>query len=408
MKYLLKWVLLSGCVAVMAGTASAGFLQSLEWVTAFREHHQWLIWLLPFGGLAVGALYHYWGKEVAPGNTLIFANIHLPGPIIPFRMAPFVYLGTMVTHFFGGSAGREGTALQMSGALSDQLSGRFKLGAGDRKILLTAALAAGFGSVFGTPLAGAVFSLEVVKTGRLRYEAIFPALCSAVLADQVTRLWHTSHTVYHIPFLPPFTWTNAALMAFAGLIFGRCAALFSSLLHRCSRLFKRHIAYAPLRPFAGGWIVVAAAALVGSRFTGLGVPVIVEAFDVTLPPTDFILKMAFTLVTLGAGFKGGEVTPLFFIGAALGSALSAIVPLPCALLAGMGFVAVFGGATNTFFACVVLAAELFGPSCAGYALVACGMAYMSSGAGGIYEMQRREPADGELLITTEETKIENL
>ena len=157
--YILKWTAICLLIGVCIGTASAGFLQSLNWATDFRENNLWLIALLPIGGFAIGLLYYYYGKDAEAGNNLIIDTIHEPKQVIPFRMAPLVYLGTIATHFFGGSAGREGTAIQMAGSIADQFSKPFKLSKSDRKILIIAAVGGGFGSVFGTPLAGAIFAL---------------------------------------------------------------------------------------------------------------------------------------------------------------------------------------------------------------------------------------------------------
>lgn len=279
----------------------------------------------------------------------------------------------------------------MGGGLADQLTHVFRLKREDRSILLMAGISAGFASVFGTPLAGAIFGLEVLVVGRMRYDAILPCMVSAIVADQVTSAWGVHHTHYTIGALPPVgVWTLLAVIV-AGMAFGVIGRLFATATHGLTALVKRHIAYAPLRSVAGGLLVAAAVWWIGQRYIGLGIPVIVEAFQHPLPLWDWVGKFIFTVVSLGTGFKGGEVTPLFFIGATLGNALAPLLHLPFAMLAGIGFVAVFAGAANTPLASTVMAIELFGPEVGPYAALGCVVAYLFSGHTGIYRAQLHQP-----------------
>lgn len=386
--YLFKWIIITSIAGALIGSASALLLISLDLVTDYRESHLWIIALLPIAGLLIGLMYHYFGSSVAKGNNYLIDEIHTPKDIIPFKMAPLIYIGTVMTHLFGGSAGREGTAVQMGGAIADQFSRIFKLKQRDHKIMIIVGISAGFASVFGTPLAGAVFALEVIIVGRMRYEAILPSFLAAVFAHLSCHLWGVAHTHYNIPFVPELSVVNILLVIAVGILFGLTAMLFSRSVHFWSKLAKNKIKYAPLRPFIGGAIIALAVWAVGTtKYIGLGVPTIVDSFSVQQDWYDFLAKILFTIFTIGVGFKGGEVTPLFFVGATLGSALFGIIPLPMALLAGLGFVAVFAGATNTPIACTLMGIELFGAESGIYIGIACVVSYLFSGHTGIYGSQ---------------------
>ena len=384
-----KLLLLSCVVALLAGTASAFFLHSLVWATAMRDSHRYLLCLLPLAGFVVGWVYLRYGSRVEAGNNLLIDEIHDPTRIIPLRMVPLVLWGTVMSHLFGASVGREGTAVQMGGALADQLIHLLKLGNADRRILLMCGIAAGFASVFGTPLAGAVFALEVLAIGRMRYDALFPCLLAAIVADQVGLAWGVLHTHYAIQFIPAISgWTLLATLV-AGALFGLAGKLFADSTHALSARIKRLVKYPPLRPLLGGLLLVAIVWPTGAdRYIGLGIPVIVDAFQQPLVPYDFAAKLGLTVLSLASGFKGGEVTPLFFIGATLGNALSPLLHLPFSLLAGLGFVAVFAGAANTPLASTIMAMELFGSEVGIYAALACVASYYFSGHSGIYRSQR--------------------
>lgn len=376
-------------IAGLAGSASALFLVSLEWVTNIRVEHVWLLALLPLAGLLSGLAYHHYGAEVEGGNNRILQELHDPKAYIPLRMAPMVLLGTLATHLCGGSAGREGTAVQMGGALSDQVAKWFGFDGEGRKLALLAGVAGGFSSLFGTPLAGAVFALEFVVVGHLRLRHLLPCLLVSLAADRICLAWGVHHAVYSIPQIPELGLTGFGAALVAGLVFGLAARLFVAISHTVSKVVKARIAWAPARPAIGGIVVAACIALAGMRYAGLGVPVISESFVEAVPAWDFLLKLLLTALTVGVGFKGGEVTPLFFVGATLGNALAPVLGLPMPLLAGMGLVAVFGAAANAPLACTIMAMELFGAQAGPWAAIACVAALAASGTTSIYGAQKR-------------------
>lgn len=389
MFYLVKWCSIAGTIGVLVGTTSAALLFSLDWATGWRESHRAIVLLLPLGGLLSGLIYHYLGRSVEAGNNLLLEEIHDPQTVIPLRMAPLVLLGTTISHLFGASVGREGTAVQMGGALADRLTQILRLDGADRRIVLMAGISGGVASVFGTPLAGMLFGLEVLAFGKLRYDGLLPCLVAAIVGDRITLAWGLHHQVYQIPLVPELTIWRLLTAIVAGTIFGLTAQVFAALTHRIGSYFQTKISYPPLRPFVGGILIAIAIQLLGTtKYIGLGIPTIVSAFNTQLPPWDFAAKIGFTALSLGAGFKGGEVTPLFYIGATLGNAIAPLTGLPAPLVAGMGFVGVFAGAANTPLASILMAIELFGADTGSYAAIACVCSYLCSGHSGIYRSQR--------------------
>lgn len=395
-------------VAVLSGSASALFLWALDHVTRLRWENPWLLFLLPLAGVTVGGLYHAWGRRAEAGNNLIMEEIHQPGGGVPRRMAPLVLVGTLLTHLFGGSAGREGTAVQMGGSLAGGWAKLCRIKPENTRVLLMAGVAAGFGSVFGTPLAGAIFAMEVLVVGRLHYDAVLPVLVASVMGDYVCSAWGVHHTLYHIGFGTAATGLNLpdgrllAKIVLAAVIFGLVSQLFAEGTHALKKAFAQWVPTAPLRSAVGGVLVIALVYVVGTRdYLGIGVTspeagatTILSAFQAGgATPWSWWWKLVFTAVTLASGFKGGEVTPLFFIGATLGHTLAVLLGAPVDLFAGLGFIAVFAGATNTPLACTVMGLELFGAQHAVYFAIACFIAYLFSGRSSIYSAQRAGAAN---------------
>jgi H+/Cl- antiporter ClcA len=392
-----QWLGLGALVGMVCGAASAVFLWLLDRATAFRSSQELIVYALPLAGLVLGWVVERFGQATKAGNNLVIDTIHDGGPEIPLRMAPLVLVGTVLTHLFGGSAGREGTAVQMGASLTDWVSHRLRVEQPMRRQFLAAGVAGGFGSVFGTPIAGAVFGLEFVVRGRIEYHALLPALVASVVGDLVTRSLGIGHTVYpQVPHVPLTPLLFLQWLAFAAAV-AAVAIAFIALTHAIKKQGERHVPWLPARMFLGGLAVVALWKLVGtSDYLGLGVPTIERAFtDPHLDVEAFALKLVFTAVTLGAGFLGGEVTPLFFIGATLGNVLARTMGIPLELGAAVGMAALFAAAANTPLALSIMAVELCGAAVLPHVAIVAVIAYLLSGTTSIYQAQRLAPQPGE-------------
>ncbi len=403
---IVRWALLGGAVGILAGTASTIFLVSLSWATQTRLANPFLLFLLPVAGIGIGWVYQRFGGAAARGTNLVIEEVNLNRARIPLRMAPLVLLGTVITHLFGGSAGREGTAVQMGASLADTLRRLTGLRGENRRLLIMAGISGGFGSVFGTPLAGFVFGMEVQRVGRIRYDGIVPCLAAACIGDLTARALGATHA-HHTP-LPtvPIDLFLLLKVLIAGIAFGLTSLLFVELLHAIKHVLGKFIKLLPLRLAVGGGAIIALTALVNSQdYLGLSEGLIVESLAGQAVPTfAFLAKLIFTAVTLGSGFVGGEVTPLFVMGAALGHALGAPLGVEPAWLAGIGFAAVFAGASNTPLACALMGIELFGSGSALYIALACVAAYLASGHRGIYGTQRIDtPKNGHAAVRPEDS-----
>jgi len=380
-KKALTWIGLIIGVSLLVGAAGAGFLHALDAVTRLFQSTPWLIVSLPFIGLLTLWLYRGPLKASAGGNKTLLQAIKDPTATLPASMGPSIIGTTLLSHLGGASVGREGTALQMGGALADQLSRWISLDVSERRTLLLCGVSAGFAAVFGTPVAAAIFALEFV---RVRSWAILPCLACAFLADLAgQKLFLAHHANYRLPLPAEFSLSGLGSAVVLGIVCGLLARLYVYLSRR-EAARPNPEPYARIF-FAGVCFSLAVYFYKMQDFTGLGLPTIESALMEPSSPVAFVFKFLLTLICVGAGYRGGEVTPLFFIGATLGSAASAYLGLPLAVCASLGFVAVFAGAGAVPLACSVMACELFGLSIGGYALLACAVSWLVAGRKGLYD-----------------------
>lgn len=384
---LLKWVLFSVLVGISVGAVGAVFHMAISGVTALREKNDWLLYALPLAGLLIVWAYHVTGMRDDKGTEYIIGAVR-EGRILRIRTAPLIFLGTVLTHLTGGSAGREGAALQLGGSMSNFIGRVVHLNEKDDRIITMCGMAAGFSALFGTPLAAAVMAMEVVSVGVMYYAAIVPCVLSALIAQQVA-LWigvgPTAFVVAEVPELGPVVFLQLVGL---GILCALVAILFCGIMHLAPKGYERITKNPYLRVLLGGILVVLLSLLLGRDYNGAGVGVIQNAMDGQARPEAFLLKMIFTALTLAAGFKGGEIVPAFFCGATFGCFYGAILGMPASFAAAAGMVSVFCGVTNCPLTSILLSYELFGGEGLPLYALCCAVSYMLSGYSGLYHAQK--------------------
>lgn len=381
-------------VGAVSGLGSWALFEALDAATSTRLDADWLVWLLPVAAFALGVAYRYVGADANKGTSLVITESLAPSddgteraPNVPARIAPMIFGATYIAQLTGASVGREGAALQIAGSAVSTLLRPLRLPAHELRLMLIAAMAGAFGGAFGVPVAGAIFALEVQRTGRIRYEALAPALAASVTADYVVEGLGRSTPMIALPV--DLDVAVVLKLVVVGVLAGLAARAFIVSLHAIKSASRRLVVWAPARPVIGAVATLALMGLFGRDYLGLSLPLVDSALSgIAADWWEPVLKIVFTVVALGSGIPGGEVTPLFVVGATLGSTLAEPLSLDPRLAAAATLAAVFGAASNTPIACAILAVELFGGGLAVPAAVVCIVAYAVSPERGIYDGQR--------------------
>lgn len=383
-----KWVVFAVIVGAAVGLCGTAFSVLLTRATTLRLQYPWLLLLLPAGGLLIVGLYQLLRDQNDTGTNLVISAIH-SGDHLPFRMAPLIFLSTLITHLFGGSAGREGAALQMGGSLGNTIGRIFRFDEKDRHVMIMCGMSAAFSALFGTPMAAAIFPLEVVSVGVMYYMALVPCVISSLVARGVADSFGVANEMFPVTSIPKFTVFAAVKISALAVLCALVSILFCVALHRTEELYRRIFKNAYLRVAAGGCIVVILTALVGNQsYNGTGITIIEQCIDGTVRPEAFLLKMIFTALTLGAGYKGGEIVPTFFTGAAFGCLFGNLLGFSPTLCTAVGMTSMFCGVTNCPISSLLISFELFGYEGMPYFLLAVAFSYMLSGYFGLYRSQK--------------------
>jgi len=384
-----KWVVFAILSGLLIGAVGTAFSLSMSWVTATRLAHPWLIYLLPIGGLVIVGCYHLLRDQNDTGTNLVISAIH-SGDHLPVRMAPLIFLSTLITHLLGGSAGREGAALQLGGSLGSGLGKVFRLDDKDKHIMIMCGMSASFSALFGTPLAAAVFSMEVVSVGIMHYSALLPCAIAALAAHGVASMAGIAPETFFIAEVPGFSVLSAVKISLLAILCALVSILFCVTLHGAEHLYKRLFKNPFIRVFAGGCIVILLTLLVGSQtYNGAGMDFIERCMEeATVRPEAFLLKILFTAATLCAGFKGGEIVPAFFTGAAFGCLFGNLLGFSPTLCTAVGMISVFCGVTNCPMTSLFISFELFGYTGVPYFLLSVAFSYILSGYFGLYHSQK--------------------
>lgn len=383
-----KWVIFSILTGTLVGGIGTLFYFCMNLVTNTRLQHPQLLFLLPFGAVTTVALYRLLHNEKDAGTNLVLSAIHSDDEIL-IQTAPLIFISTLITHLVGGSAGREGAALQLGGSIGNSFGRLFRFNQKDKHIMIMCGMSAAFSALFGTPMAAAIFSMEVVSVGIMHYAALVPCVISALIAHGIASHCGILAPFYQILVLPEFTIANAIRICGLAILCGLVSMLFCVLLHQSEHLYKKFFRNPYIRALVGGCLVLVLTLLVGDQtYNGTGISIIQEAMTGDVRWESFLLKMIFTALTLGAGYKGGEIVPALFIGSTFGCLYGSLLGFSPTLCAAVGMGAVFCGVTNCPITSLFICFELFGLQGLPYFLISIAFSYLVSGYYGLYSSQK--------------------
>lgn len=384
----LKWLLISVFIGVAVGFVAIAFHYSIHYATSFRTSHPWLIYILPLGGAVIVFLYHICKMDKDKGTNFVLCAVR-DNSRLSFLTAPLIFVSSTITHLLGGSSGREGAALQLGGSIASAFGHLFKLDEKDERIITMCGMSAAFAALFGTPVTAAVFAMEVVSVGVMHFSAIVPCAVSALVGTKLAEMCGISPTEFVLNGIPSFDTISLLKVGVLAIFCAALSVLFCVTMHKSEKLYKKLFPNRYLRIIVGGVIVILLTLAVGCYdYNGAGMNIIEKAISGEAKNEAFILKIIFTAATLGAGYKGGEIVPVFFIGATFGNTAGRILRLSPSFGAGIGLVSLFCGVTNCPLTSIILSVELFGSDGIIFFLLSCSFSYLLSGYHGLYKEQK--------------------
>lgn len=385
----IKWILIAIVTGLVVGAVGIAFSYTMSWASAMQHGKPWLLFFLPLAGILIVSWYYLFDDRHNQGTNLVISAIH-SGEEVPLRMAPLIFVATVLTHLCGGSAGREGAALQLGASIGNRIGKIFRFNENDDRVMIMCGMSACFAALFGTPMAAAIFSMEVISVGVMYYAALVPCVIAAFVAHSLAAMCGVSWEAFPVHSLPAFTVKSACIIGVLAVLCACVSVLFCEALHRTAHFFHEKLSNHFVRTTVGGILIICLTLLVGNRdYNGAGMEVIARCFETgQVFPAAFLLKMLFTAITLGTCYKGGEIVPTFYVGATFGCLFAQLTGFDAPLCIAVGMGSLFCGVTNSPIASLLICFELFGYEGMPYYLLAVSLSYMLSGYHGLYSSQK--------------------